>query len=88
MENLEEEIEKISAGLDELNKDVKNLLNLRDYKNKELRILKEKNELKEIYGLNINKIISLVFKEYNYTIFSDRNFFYIKSTANIKKSLY
>lgn len=86
MENLEEEIKKISKELDELSKDVKDIITLRDSKNKELRILKEKKELKEIYGLNINEIISLVFKEYNYTIFSDRNFFYIKSTANIKKA--
>lgn len=42
MENLEEEIKKISKELDGLNKDAKNLSILRDSKNRELRVLKEK----------------------------------------------
>ena len=42
MENLEKEIKKISKELDELNKDARDLSILRDSKNRELRVLKEK----------------------------------------------
>lgn len=87
MENLEEEIKKISQEIDKINKNINDSVKLRDLKYNDLKILKEKEKLKKIYGLSINEIISLLFKEYEYTIYSDTNFFYFKFNK-IKNGLY